>query len=1104
MWLTSCFKLGILGTALSALIALPVLAEDNAAGDPAIKDWIRYPAISPDGTQICFAHRGDLWLLPFASGKATLLTTHAAYERSPVWSRDGKQIAFASDRHGNFDVFIIPSTGGEPRRLTYHSATDIPTDFSLDGSQVLFTSRMLDAPEAAIGSGAMNELYTVSVNGGRPKQLLTTDAEHANWDSTGKRLVFHDYKGFEDNWRKHHHSSVTRDVWTFDTTTRTYSKLTTFPGEDRNPVWSPDDQSIYYLSEQSGSFNIWRIPAVGGEPVQITHHTTHPVRFLSRASNGTLAYVFNGELYGTSIRGESQRVNFELTRDSRTNDIENKTFRDEATELAVSPNEEEIALVIRGEVFVANVEFGTTKRVTSTPEQERSVSWAPDGRTLYYAGERDGSWNIYKTRITRDDEERFAYSTLLTEEPILVGPEETFQPLVSPDGKKLLYLENRIELKLLDLDTKESRTLVPGKKNFSYSDGDIAYAWAPDSKWASCTYHGHHRWVEEIGLIHIATGEVTNVSNSGYAEGYPSFSPNGSALLYVSDRYGMRSHGSWGSEQDVFAFYLNQAAFDKVSLNKEDFERLHKKKKDGDKSKKKEDKGDTEGSSDEDPSKDKAIEPIQVDLKDRELRIRRLTLFSSPITAYDISPDGETLIFISRIEDKYELWVTKVREKTSYRVASFDKEAGTIAFTKDGKSAFVLQGGGVSKLDLKEAMTPCGKATTKPVPFAAEMQIDLPRERAYMFEHAWRQTLQKFYDPKLHGVDWAAYKQNYAAFLPTITNNHDFADLLGEMLGELNASHTGGRYRPRGNSGDQTAALGLLYDVKHDGVGLKVSEVIKRGPVAKSTSKIKPGSIVLAIDGVRLEPNVNPWQQLNNKVDKNVRLGLLDPETNAEWEEVIKPINIGEETGLLYERWIAARRELCEKLSDGRIGYVHVQGMNDASFRRVYSEVLGENSEKEALIVDTRFNGGGWLHDHLVTFLSGKDYVYFLPREKEKGDLGAEPFAKWTRPVAVLQSESNYSDAHFFPWAFKELGIGKLIGSPVPGTATAVWWETMIDPSMVFGIPQVGMMDRAGKYLENAQLEPDVLVLNDPESMARGEDKQLAKAVEVLLESLPK
>jgi len=1103
MWQSPRIAFRFVGTIHTVIVFVALMFVPSWADESPTKDWIRYPAISPDGTQVCFSHRGDLWLVPVTGGKATLLTSHAAYERSPVWSRDGKQIAFASDRHGNMDVFLIPSTGGEPKRITYHSADDTPTDFSLDGTQILFTSRRLDAANAAIGSSAMGELYAVSVAGGRPKQVMTTDAEHANWDSTGQRLVFHDYKGYEDNWRKHHKSSVTRDIWIWDSATGAYTKLTNFPGEDRNPIWSQDDQSVYYLSERSGSFNIWRIPSVGGEPEQISHHAVHPVRFLSRAMDGTLCYALNGELHVLPAGGPSVRIPVELTRDHRTNEVEKRTFRDEATEMSVSPNEEEIALVIRGEVFVANVEFGTTKRISSTPEQERTVSWAPDGRTLYYASERGGSWNIYKTKITRDEEDRFAYSTLLTEEPVLVGPEETFQPMVSPDGKKLLYLENRIELKLLDLETKETRTLVPGKKNFSYSDGDIAYAWSPDSKWVSCTYHGHHRWIEEIGLIHVATGEITNVSNSGYVEGAFVFSPDGAALHFVSDRYGMRSHGSWGSDQDVFAFYLNQAAFDKFALNKEDFERLHKKKKDGDKANSGGDSEKNKPETDKLETK-KPVEPIQVDLKDRELRLRRLTLFSSPISAFDISPDGETLLFISRIEDKSEVWVTKVREKTSYRVASFDKAATVIAFTKDGKSAFVLHGGGASKLDLKEAMSPGGKATAKPIPFAAEMQIDLPRERAYMFEHAWRQTLQKFYDPKLHGVDWAAFKQNYEGFLPTITNNHDFAELLGEMLGELNASHTGGRYRPRGSGGDQTAALGLLYDVGHEGVGLKVAEIIKRGPVSKATSKIKPGVIVLSIDGVRLEPNVNPWEQLNNKIDKNVRIELIDPETNSEWEEVIKPISTGDESGLLYERWIANRRELCEKLSGGRIGYVHVQGMNDSSFRRVYSEVLGENSEKEALIVDTRFNGGGWLHDHLITFLSGKDYVYFVPREKEKGDLGAEPFAKWTRPVAVLQSESNYSDAHFFPWAFKEHGIGKLIGSPVPGTATAVWWETMIDPSMVFGIPQVGMVDRNGQYLENAQLEPDVLVINDPESMARGEDKQLAKAVEVLLESLAK
>lgn len=1084
------FGLGAL--ILGAAVTLERMAE---AQEGTAKDWIRYPAISPNGEQICFGYKGDLWLVPTAGGKATLLTTHEAYERSPVWSPDGQTIAFASDRNGNFDVYSIPAVGGEPTRLTYHSASDIPSDFSPDGKTVYFSSRRMDAAEAAIGSSAMGELYSIPVAGGRPKQVLTTEAENAVVDKAGTRVVFHDYKGFEDLLRKHHQSSVTRDVWMVDLASGAHKKLTEFSGEDRNPVWSSDEQSIFYLSEQSGSFNVWRLPINGGSVEQVTTHSTHPVRFLSQSDAGVLCYGYNGEIWTKVPGGEAKQVAVSLVRDSRTNDTQLKVLRSDATEMEVSPNEEEIAFVVRGEVFVANIEFGTTKRITNTPEQERSVSWGADGRTLYYAGERNNSWNLYRTKITRDEEDRFAYATLLTEEPVLETPEETFQPVVSPDGKKIAYLVNRIELAVLDLDTKESRVIVPGKKNFSYSDGDIGYSWSPDSKWLSFTYHGHNRWIEEVGIANLATGEVTNISNSGYAESYPLFASNGSALLYVSDRYGMRSHGSWGSEDDVLAFYLNQEAFDKISLNKEQFELQNKKKK----------KGEAEAAGEKKGEKpeEKKDDPIQVDLNDRELRIKRLTLNSAPISTFDLSPDGETLIYVSQVEDSWDLWVTKIREKSSYKVLSLDGGEGYVKFSKDGKSAFLLQGGRISKVDLSGALAPGGRATAKPVGFGAEMELNSPKERAYMFEHAWRQTLQKFYDPKLHGVDWVAYKKNYEQFLPTVTNNHDFADLLGEMLGELNASHTGGRYRPQ-SSGEQTASLGLFYDTKYDGVGLKVTEVVKRGPVAKASSEIKPGTVILAIDGVRLEPNVNPWQQLNNKVGKPVRLSLLDSGTNKEWEEVIRPISSGEETGLLYERWIANRRKLCEELSGGRIGYVHVQGMNDPSFRRVYSEVLGENSEKEALIVDTRFNGGGWLHDHLVTFLSGKDYVYFVPREKERGDLGAEPFAKWTRPVAVLQSESNYSDAHFFPWAFKELGIGKLVGAPVPGTATAVWWETMIDPTMVFGIPQVGMMDRNGRYLENSQLEPDVLVYNDPESMAKGEDKQLAKAVEILLEQIKK
>ena len=379
------------------------------------------------------------------------------------------------------------------------------------------------------------------------------------------------------------------------------------------------------------------------------------------------------------------------------------------------------------------------------------------------------------------------------------------------------------------------------------------------------------------------------------------------------------------------------------------------------------------------------------------------------------------------------------------------------------------------------------------------MTIDGPAERDYIFEHAWRQVKRKFYDENLHGVDWPALKENYAAFLPSINNNYDFAELLSEMLGELNASHTGARFRPQRPDGDATAAFGLLYDVNYDGDGLKVAEVIDRGPCDAADCKIKPGVVITHINGIKLTQDVNPWKLLNRKAGKPQRLTLQGDE---EWEEVIRPISVGAENNLLYERWIANCRKMCEELSDGRIGYVHVRGMNDGSFRRVYSEVLGKNNEKEALIVDTRFNGGGWLHEDLATFLSGKTYCQFSPRGHEDGGLGGEPINKWTKPVVVLQSESNYSDAHFFPWTFKEKGVGKLVGSAVPGTATAVWWERQINPAIVFGIPQVGMLTNDGQYLENNQLEPDYKVLNDPPAVAAGNDPQMEMAVKVLLEDL--
>jgi C-terminal processing protease CtpA/Prc len=394
-----------------------------------------------------------------------------------------------------------------------------------------------------------------------------------------------------------------------------------------------------------------------------------------------------------------------------------------------------------------------------------------------------------------------------------------------------------------------------------------------------------------------------------------------------------------------------------------------------------------------------------------------------------------------------------------------------------------------------------GEAKAEPVKYAAEMTLDREAERAAMFEHAWRQTREKLYVKDMNGVNWDEYKAAYARFLPFIADNRDFAELLSEMLGELNVSHTGASFRPRIPSADATASLGLFVDESYTGAGVKVAEALEGGPLAGAKTGVKTGTVIEKINGTPIAVGAEFDSLLNRQAGKRVSLTLLDAASGQRSEVVVKPITGGEENELLYRRWVKAERELVEKLSGGRVGYVHVRGMNDASYRDVYSEILGRHSAKEALVVDTRFNGGGNLHDELATLLSGKRYLEFLPRGQS---LGFEPTVKWTKPSVVLMSEANYSDAHLFPWTYRHLGIGKLVGTPVAGTGTAVWWEPLQDRALVFGIPQVGFRDAKGNFMETAHIEPDVRVANDPARIAKGDDQQLEAAVKEVLKDLGK
>ena len=467
----------------------------------------------------------------------------------------------------------------------------------------------------------------------------------------------------------------------------------------------------------------------------------------------------------------------------------------------------------------------------------------------------------------------------------------------------------------------------------------------------------------------------------------------------------------------------------------------------------------------------------------------RLTIHSADMADAALTPDGERLLYLAKFEKGYDLWSFEPRKQEIKLLAKLNAErAGGLRLDAKGEKGFLLVDKTLRTVDLKSG-------ELKPVKLAATLELDAAAERQYLFEHVWRQTLKKFHDVDMHGVDWAFYKKAYARFLPHIENNRDFAELLSEMLGELNASHTGSGFRNRRPDADRTASLGFFPDPNWKEAGIRIAEILERSPLRQAGSRIADGTVIEAIDGHAIAAGENWYPLLNRKAGEPLRLKLRDPKSGTRWEERVKPIDLSAESGLLYDRWVRSRRAEVERLSGGRFGYAHIRSMNDRSFREIFEDIFGKAVDKEAIVLDTRFNSGGNLDEALTTFLSGEVFLRAVPRGRE---IGAEPGLRWTKPSIVVQNEGNYSDAHCFPNAYRTLGLGKIVGMQVPGTCTSVWWETLQDSSLYFGIPQVTWLDAEGDPLENKHFDPDHEVDNDPQLEAAGRDQQLEKAVEVL------
>ena len=1043
--------------------------------------WMRYPAISPDGKQIAFTYMGSIYVVPAAGGHAIRLTSSEMHSTMPVWSPDSKTLAFASDRYGNFDIFTVPVEGGSPVRITTHSAKEEPYAFSNDGKKIYYGATIADpASNVLFPKSYMGELYAVNVDGGRPERVLATPAQAINFSRDGKQFLYQDRKGGEDEFRKHHTSSITRDIWLYDSASGKHTQLTDWAGEDRNPVYADADKSIYFLSERGGTFNVWSMPANNTAAAkQVTRFKTHPVRFLSMADNGTLCFGYNGEIY-TMSGASPKKLDVTITSDEDPN-LTSRLNVSGGSRGAVSPDGKQIAFVSRGEIFVTAVDYPTTKQITKTAQSESSPSWGADNRTLAYASERNGYWNIYIAKIARAEDPNFPNATLIEEKPLFKDDKiDRTMPQFSPDGKELAYVEDRCRLMVKNIETGKVRQITDGSQHYS-TDGSMEFAWSPDNKWFALSYTGNrHDPYSDVGIVSAQGGKVANLTNTGYFDYEPQWVLDGNAILFSSDRYGMRSHASWGSLNDVMIIYLNRKAYELAQMSKEEYELYTEAEKKAKESEKKDDK-----------KPEAKVEDIVVELDNIEDRIVRLTPNSGSLSSFTMDKKGENLYYIMSYEGKFDLWQMNLRKRDN-KALHRSIGSGSLAWDKKMENMFLL-GGQMKKLK-------GGSGAPTPIAVRGDMELDRAAEREYMFDRVYRQEKARFYHKDMHGVDWDGLRDNYAQFLPHINNNYDFAEMASEWLGELNVSHTGCSYSGAADSNaDQTADLGLIYDFNRKGDGLLVQEVIVGGPFDKATSKLRAGDIIEKINGNAIVDGEDYFPLLNRIAGKRTLISIYRPDSKERWEEVIKPISKGSVTSLLYKRWVKQRAADVERLSGGRLGYVHIESMADGSFRTMYADVLGKYNHCDGIVIDTRFNGGGRMHEDIEIMFSGEKYLTQVVRGKEACDM---PSRRWNKASIMITGEANYSNAHGTPWVYKHRGIGKIVGMPVPGTMTSVSWERLQDPSLVFGIPVVGYRKADGTYLENDQLEPDVKVANSAELVITGRDEQLEAAVKALLEQI--
>ena len=1095
---------------------------------------LRHPTYA--NGNVAFSYLGDIWTAKENGTGVQRLTDNKARDVYPRFSPDGGSIAFSSNRDGNYDVFVIPVTGGKPKQLTFHSADDNVVGWSPDGRKVIFSS--------VRGKGAFPSvatLFEISVDGGVEQPLPTDWGASASYSPDGKKLAFMRHPAVWS--RKHYRGSYAADLWVMDTAAKSFTKLgdSEYKGNYLWPMYGANGE-IYFVSDRTGSEkniqfggpevmqsvnNIWKLSGKGGAPVQVTHHTDGNLFFPSiSADRKTIVYEDNFGLWKLdTASGKSSEIRIDVKSDSKENDTELVTLTSDVEGFSLSPSNRRAAVVVHGEVFTIATDRGEPQRVTETPWREQDPKWSPNGKWIAFVSDRTGRQEVW-------------ISDELGKTPKQVSDVDCDKSGVawSPDSKSLLWSGSDHKLRNVDVESGKTDVAASGEA------GNVMGAqYSPDGKWIAYAKQDKllrsHVWVKnlETGAEKMIASDEFQISMS------PKWTADAKRILVLGgiSLPAMASQGFRGTAAQLYAIPLTRV--DKVpddrDVNTEEQAMA------------------LLNAIPETPNARRGPPPavtVKIEWDGLERRIKKLTNMPGAVMAVAPGPDSRTYAFMAmggqmggagaadlagagpglyiiredgtgmqRLNTTVQNDLPRVPGRGGFGFGGGGSEP---QWSRDGRSVYILQARSIYAVGVPATATQDSAATaarglratlppvTAPgasstpaagprrIAFNVRMQIDRPAERKQVFEEAWRTMKNRFYDPKMHGVNWAAAQDKYESLLEHVADADELHNVIMEMIGELNASHTG-ITGGGGLPGDplptdrmQTRYPGFTLEPDASGF-YKVESIYPKGPADYEYIKIAPGNFVLAVNGRALKTKDNYWQLFNVLPGHKLEFLLNSkPSPEGAWTIAVEPLAPLAQSNLEYKLWVDHRRQMVEKLTDGEIGYLHIRAMDGPSLDK-FQEDLIDSRGKKALIIDQRFNGGGGIDQELLQILNQRKQ-YQLTRGRDSVDV-PRPVQAFYGPMVVLQNERSASDAEMFPDGFRRLGLGKLVGVPTMGAVIGTGAFTLLDGSQL-RTPGSGVYTSAGENMENYGVQPDVWIDNGPADFLGGHDRQVEKAIEVL------